>query len=379
MLLAIASVVFASKLSQEQTAPEWKTIQTVIGATISLPADMPLFSEVPMGATAPPPPASKDAKATKADTGKTAKVEAVKVASETPPAPETVGSETYWSADRKCGVAITRSDFSKDEDKDDTDAIKLEDVVYDLIEPADDSVTMIHFTAREGWPSVDLDVTAKKGGKITLGGVEFDVRPDMGTVRYRVFRAKTKNYLIQIYGPLSKEDRGKILDSFKLPKDAGEGKLTKWGPEAKKQYLNESRIEVWSPFEFKEDEDSDAEAGAMGKAFEAEFGYERLSIAAVPIPDEAADQLTEAVLDQVVKSASTRDDDDEDKAEIGEIKGYTSNLVNYRYATGKSGSQDIRIDVAIENKTLFIFYIYVQHGLLESDDIKKFIASYSVH
>lgn len=371
MLLAIASLVLASKLSPAQTAPEWKTIQTVIGATISLPADMPLTTQVPMVADSPAT-ASKDA-------GKASKVDAAKVTTAAPPPPEKVGSETYWSADRKCGVALTRSEFSKDEDKDDSDAVKLEDVVYDLIEPADDSVTMIHFTAREGWPSVDLDVAPNKGGKITLGGVEFDVRPDMGTVRYRVYRAKSKNYLIQIYGPWSKEDRDKILESFKLPPDAGEGKLAKWGPEAKKQYLNASRIEVWSPIEFKEDEDNQSDIGPMAKSFEAEFGYERLSIAAVPIPDEAVDQMTEQVLDQVLKAVSTRDDDDDDKAEIGEIKGYTSNLVNYRYATGKSGSQDIRIDVAVENKMLFIFYIYVQHGLLESDDMKKFIASYSVH
>jgi len=302
-----------------------------------------------------------------------------KSATAAPLPPDPGESEIYWSADRKCGVAITRSDFSKDEDKDDTDAIKLEDVVYELVDNATNKVNMIHFSTKEGWPVVDMDVLPAKGEKITLGGVEYPVSPEMGTVRYRVYRTKSKNFLIQIYGPLSKEDRLKVLDSFTLPKEVGRGKLTKWGPEAKKQYLNASRVEVWSPIEFKEDEGSDSDSSPDSKDFTAEFGYTQLEIVTIGLPKGSSEQMPEAALDSILKSyAEQESEGDDDKTVLDEIKGYTLNLVNYRFATGKSGSQDVRFDVAVENDMLFIFSIYAPHGMLESDDIKHFVSSFSI-
>ena len=206
MLLSLASFAFAVAISTpqsglEQEAPEWTTITTKIGATVSLPKDMPLYAQVM------DPSGHMDKGSWSGPTA----------------------SEIYQSKDGKRGVALSQSPIEKDEDPKDSDVVKIENVVYKKIDLDDDKVASIRYSVKDGWPTVDMDVVPSPKQKFELGGVSFDVTPDTDIVHVRVSRTKTTNYIFQVYGKLSGEHRQKVLESYELPKEAGKGSLTKWG------------------------------------------------------------------------------------------------------------------------------------------------------
>src|SRR5579862_6350292 len=234
-------------LSQAQVPAGWQTVRSKIGTSFAAPADTRLKFEI----NDLPPGRKSDGTAT-------------------PGGPPTC--EGYWSDSNKCNLILWTSPIPKDENADDPVVVKLEDVVYDQVDLAKNKLSAIAYSVKNGWPTLDADVDPKAGETITTGGVSLNVTPETGPVHYCVSRTKSATYEVVIYGNLDKEDRQRVLDSLSLPKDAGQGDLTEWGPEAKEQELADARVSVWSPIEFKEVKDPEDDS-PDSKSYAAEFGY----------------------------------------------------------------------------------------------------------
>jgi hypothetical protein len=355
LCFSLVSLVAALSVGHTQTPSEWKTTQTGMGLSMDAPGDTRLNFVI-----GGPVPGAKPGVAA---------------------APVTC--EGYFCDNSKSHIIFTKLQIPKDEDAKDSDAVRLENVVYNQVHLEKDKVTAIRYSVTQGWPTVDLDISAATGATLTTGGVTCVVAADTGIIHYRVCRAKTEDFEVVIYGSIPKDDRQKVLDSITLPKETGKGDLTEWGPVAQDQSLSDSHVDVWTPIKFREDKDTQEESGPDARRFKAEFSYIRLYIEVVPLPDEAADQIDDAALDEILKAVpraeGTEDGQQKTKAKLDDIQSYTSDLDRFRYLTYSEGTEDSRVDVAIKNNVMYLFFISVPHGMFESRDIKKFIASYRIH
>jgi len=335
MFLAIAGIVFA----------QWVTIQSRIGASLGLPEDMHLWYEMPISADKPKGP---------------------------------IGSEIYSSHGGKSMVALTQRDIPNDENPRDSEATRLDYFVLNEVDLATSKFSLIRHSTHTGWPAVDFEIAPAKGAKAVLGGSTFEVGSDFGAVRYRAIRTKSKYFVIEIWGQITSLERQHIVDSLQLPKEAGIGAQLKWGPEAKTQTVANSLVEVWSPIEFKFDSSARGPDNTTElKSYKAEFGCEKLVIGVLDLPPGGEDQIDDSFLQQIIESTAG-EAEQHLKVTLGEVKNYKKGSLTFHFTIGRTASADVRIDVAISGSHLFIFTIAVPHGMLESEDIKRFVGSFSI-
>lgn len=348
MFLAFVSVV-AQTVLPPSSSVGWKTVQTPVGVSVDLPGDMRFWYDVPQF----PPP--RDGQAAK------------------PP-----GCVVYSSHSGRYVVAVSQRSIAKDEDSRMPEAQRLDLVVLDKINMATSRFNLVKHFAHYGWPAVDLEIAPGNGSKVTLGGCSVDVTPEFGAVRYRVARTKFKDYVVEVWGQFTQAERQRIVDSLRFPQDVGSGAYAKWGPQPGLQRIPESSVEVWSPIEFKLSSSSKgADNTTELKSYTAEFGCEKLVVGILSLPPGGEDQLDDSFLAQVMQSTATEAEENR-KVSMGEVRSYRVGDHTFHTAVGRTESADIRIDVAVVNSRILIFTIAVPHGMLDSDDIRHFIRSYSV-
>lgn len=286
----------------------------------------------------------------------------------------------YSSHVGKCVAALTQSAIPKDEDLKESEALRLDQAALEDIDTEKVKITSIRHFASQGWPTLEMELTPDIGSTITLGGAAFDIKPGFGAVWFRITRTKTAYYMVQVWGQFTKEDREKMLASCQVPKDAGVGPNAKWGPEPKMQKLADDLVEVWAPIEFKEDKaDVAMIKGPDSKSYLAEFGCERFAIGVTMLPPGAVDQLDDSLMEQIIQGVSSEAPASGYKVVFGPPKIYRSNQLDFHYATGHTEGGDVRVDVTVTDNRIFIFTTSVPRGMLESDEIKRYIASYSIH
>jgi len=347
MFLAIAPFFLVGVGLQASPGTDWKTVQTGVGTTVVLPADMRPWYRIPSQK-----PASKGAPAS---------------------------CETYSSHRGKFAAAFMQSDIPPEENPADSEALRVDYVALGAIDMDKAKFTMIRHFASQGWPTVEFDVEPQEGSTFQLGGSSIVVTREVGTIRYRVTRTKNKDYVLHVWGGFTKEERQRICDSFRLPKETGTGPLTKWGPEPKSQSLANSLVEVWSPIEFKEQKSGTGPDHLTEmKSYLAELGCEKLVIGVLDLPPGTEDQLDDSFLEQIIQSTASEAQLRNARITLDAVKTYRANNRDFHYTTGHTPQADVRLDVTVAENRVVIFTVAVPHGMLESADIKRFIASYTV-
>lgn len=290
------------------------------------------------------------------------------------------GAETYQSKDGKRGFALAQMPIPSDEEAKESVATKIEDIVFKQLVLGEDKLSAIRYRARQGWPTLDMDVAVAPDRKLPIGGKLADV-PTAYPLRYLVYRTDTTYFVAQIFGGVAMTDRQKIVDSFRLPKEAGSGRFETWGPLPSKQVMFDSHVELWTLGELKEVKDAqDNNKGPQDKTLQIEFGYVSLTVDSRALPKGYGAEMGEDGLDEMLKTVAqdARDPDDKDELSFSDFKTYNSNLTNFRFVTVRDGTLDARIDAGVKGDTAYFFTLYVPHGMLDSPEIKKVIASYTI-
>jgi len=90
------------------------------------------------------------------------------------------------------------------------------------------------------------------------------------------------------------------------------------------------------------------------------------------------DQLDDSFLEQIIQSTASEAQLRNAKISLDAVKTYRANNRDFHYTTGHTPQADVRLDVTVAENRVVIFTVAVPHGMLESADIKRFIASYTV-
>jgi hypothetical protein len=259
-------------------------------------------------------------------------------------------------------ISASRAPFGK-EDPEDSEATKLEDVVYGEIDVEENPVTSIRFSVQEGWPELNLEGKKKDGT----------------AYRYLVCRTKKENFLFSVSGKTlpSQEVLDKMFLSFRLPTETGSGSSTRCGPEPGSFKLNQGAVEVWSPVQLKRSGESLNEGGATGEEFDGEFGYCNYRMVVIKCPDNVLSMINQDALDDVIKQM-VDEECEGDKVPSYPIKVTEISGVSYRTAVIRDGTTDGKVAVALKGNTLVMSSAWVPHGMIESEDVKHYFSSIKV-
>lgn len=272
-------------------------------------------------------------------------------------------AETYSpSAWTGTTIKASRAAFGK-EDPEDSEATKLEDVVYGDIDVEDNPVSSIRFSIQQGWPQLNLEGKMKDGTPY----------------RYLVCRTKKENFIFSVTGknlPAS-EVLDKIFESFKLPTNIGSGSANKWGPESGTYKFNQDAVEGWAPMPLKRSDDSLNEGGAVGEEYDGEFGYCSYRMIVIKCPDNVIPMINQEALDDLIKQM-VEEECEGDKIPSYGIKATDISGVAFRTAVIRDGTTDGKVAVALKGNTLVMSSAWVPHGMIESEDVKHYFSSIRV-
>ena len=272
-------------------------------------------------------------------------------------------AETYSpSAWAGTTIKASRAVFGK-EDAEDSEATKLEDVVYGEIDVEDNPVSSIRFSLQQGWPQLNLEGKMKDGNPY----------------RYLVCRTKKENFIFSISGKTlpPAEVLNKLFESFHLPPELGTGPLIKCGPEPGAFKMSQGTVEGWAPLQLKRSDDSLNEGGAVGEEFDGDFGYSNYQMVVIKCPDNVVSLINQEAMDDIIKQMVDEECED-DKIPPYSIKVTDINGIRFRTALIRDGTTDGKVAVALKGNTLIMSAAWVPHGLIESEDVKHYFSSIKV-
>ncbi len=277
-----------------------------------------------------------------------------------------VASESYApSAWPGSSLKLIRFPIGK-EDPNDSTAVRLEDLVYNIIDLEDDRVSKIAFGAQQGWPT--LDVTGKNKDNVPF--------------RYHVLRTNSQNYMLVLNGPTlpATEEQDQMMDSLKLPAEVGVGKWTNWAQGGESATFADGKLDVWAPYPFrKTDEYPDFEdEDITGEGHEAEFGYSTYKVAVVNLLAGMEEKLDDPGIDALIHKKFDEDDEG-DRVTYGEFRNYTVDKIEFRSVTFSDDTIEGRVDIAVILGKLYMFSVAVPRGMLTSEPVAKFFSSIKIH
>ena len=256
-------------------------------------------------------------------------------------------------------ISVSRTKFGK-EDPEDSEATKLEDVIYNDIDVEENPVSSIHFRLQQGWPQLNLEGKKKDGTPY----------------RYLVCRTKNENFMFSVTGKTlpAPDVLNKMFDSFQIPAETGTGSATKIGPEAGDAKLSGGLVELWSPVALKRSDDSFNENGASGEEYEGGYGYSTYRIVVIKCPENMVSLVTEEALDEFIKQ-SVEEECEGDKVPTYPIKLETIGGVHFRTAAIRDGTTDGKVAVSLKGNILIMCAAWVPHGLIDCEDVKHLFSS----
>ncbi len=264
-----------------------------------------------------------------------------------------------------CSLQVLRSEFEKDEDPADSVATKIEDKLFGLVELSEAKLSKLSYLTVSGFPAIEVE--GKK---------------DDGTVfRYRICRTNSCMFTLALSGTKMPDSASvnHVFESFKLAKDIAPGKMTSFGPTAEDAVLVKKHLTVWTPVALKETDDVPDFSGDEIKpvGFSGEFGYVSYTAVYAELTPAIVDQLDEEGIDKLIASKYGINDDG-DTVKFNPFTTVTVNKLNFRSVTYDDGDIQGRVDVAVQDGKLYLFACTVPRGLLDSADVKRFYSSITI-
>ena len=251
------------------------------------------------------------------------------------------------------------------ESKDDSDAVKLEDVVYNELDLEKDTITQIHFGLTDGWPSVDVSARRKDG-------VQF---------RYHIVRSKVGYFTVLVKGQNLPEEPliKKIITKLHLPRTVAKGRLKSWGPRPTEGVLPDTNVTVWTPMRLADSDDVPdlGDDGVSGVAFSGDYGYSSYTVSIVKLTSDLEERMDEEAIDRLVH-LKYQEDDDGTAVIFGHVQSVKIGNLEFRSVSYLDDSLDGRVDAVVSEGKLYVFSVTVPHGMLESDDVKHFFQSIKI-